>query len=80
MPNIKKRNIKIKEKGFDRTSKFMSNVLCINHVKRLFKSFDNVQSWVGGIGKRTGLKSQRREQRLAGSKFLTKFPYPAHLI
>ena len=68
-----------KEKGFNRTDIHIPKTLCYNYVREIYKSFD-VQSWVGGIGIRTGLKNQRSTQDLAGSKFLTKFQYPAHLI
>lgn len=80
MENLKK-NVKEKTTiincGFDEISKPMSYILCNNYAKRLFKSF-GVQSWVGEIGSRTGLKSQRRVLRLVGSKSLTRFPHPAH--
>ena len=70
---------KIKNKGFDGTSihKSLAN-LCYKYDKRLYKSFGDVQSWVGGISIHAGLIN-RKSSDFVGSKFLTKFPHPAHL-
>lgn len=58
--------------------KLMSNVLFYKDAKRIFKSFGGMLSWDGGIGRRTGLINQRREQRLAGSNLaLSEIPVPS---
>ena len=65
------------KRGFDEISNLSDKILCSNYAKRLFKSF-GLRSWVGEIGSRTGLISQRSGQDLVGSNFLTEVPHPAH--
>ncbi len=67
-----------KEKGFDGTNKHLTK-LYINNTDRFYKSF-GVQSRVGGIGKHTGLMSQKPDQGFVGSSFITEIPHPAHII
>ncbi len=74
---MKIRKYKNKEKGFDGTDTH-STRLYSNYDRRLYKSFDVVQSWVGGIGRHAGLISQRLNQSSVGSNFLTEVPHPAH--
>ena len=73
------RKIKNKEKGFDGIGKLLPKVLYFIYAERLYKSF-GVQSWVGGIGRHTGLINQRPTQGLVGSSFFTEIPHPAHII
>ncbi len=74
-------NTTIINRGFDEIGKLVSYILHINHNTRVFKSF-GLRSWVGEIGSRIDLISQRRVLRLVGSSFLFHqekiIPHPAH--
>lgn len=73
---LKKKKTAKNKCGFGRIGKHNSLATYYNNVKEIYKSF-GVQSWVGGIGKRTSLKNWRFSD-LVGSSSMTEIPHPAH--
>lgn len=74
---MKRRNKKpIKNKGFNGIGRCNGLTTYYNNGKDVYKSF-GMQSWVGGIGRRTSLKNWRFDD-LVGSSSLTEVPHPAH--
>ena len=65
-----------KDNGFNGIGRCISLTTYYNNIKEVYKSF-GVQSWVGGIGRRTSLKNWRFDD-LVGSSSLTEIPHPAH--